>query len=244
MAGMKDFGDLKSYRDRLKVEERLRAIEKAEREKRERAERENAVEFRTAVKGVNPMPESDRYVWRPAHEAELRRQAAARRPPTDDEVQAILAESMLSDQFDVDGLLDEEPTLSWAAPGVGPDVVKKLRKRHWPVEDEIDLHGLTRDLARRVVDAFLLSRRRTGAARHGPQLAGADRRDGCLLRRQPGRWWQRRLDRLAAAGAGRARALNPCCCACAGFVRSLHNTDSPQSTLTFPCVKICANCAN
>ena len=155
MAGMKDFGDLKSFRDRLKVEERLRAIEKAEREKRERAERENAVEFRTAVKDVNPMPESDRYVWRPAHEAELRRQAAARRPPTDDEVQAILAESMLSDQFDVDGLLDEEPTLSWAAPGVGPDVVKKLRKRHWPVEDEIDLHGLTRDLARRVVDAFL-----------------------------------------------------------------------------------------
>jgi len=151
---MKDFVDLKSFRDRLKVEERLRAIEKAEREKRERAERDNAVEFRTAVKDVNPMPESDRYVWRPAHEAELQRQAAARRPPTDDEVQTILAESMLSDQFDVDGLLDEEPTLSWAAPGVGPDVVKKLRKRHWHVEDEIDLHGLTRDLARRVVDAF------------------------------------------------------------------------------------------
>jgi len=159
---MKDFGDLKSFRDRLKVEERLRAIEKAEREKRERAERENAVEFRTAVKDVNPIPESDRYVWRPAHEAELRRQAAARRPPTDDEVQAILAESMLSDQFDVDGLLDEEPTLSWAAPGVGPDVVKKLRKRHWPVEDEIDLHGLTRDLARRVVDVFLRRSNKNG----------------------------------------------------------------------------------
>jgi len=152
---MKEFSDLKSFRDRLKVEERLRAIEKAEREKRERAERENAVEFRSAVKDVKQLPESDRYVWRPAHEAELRRQAEARRPPSDDEVQAILAESMLSDQFDVDGLLDEEPTLSWAAPGVGPDVVKKLRKRHWPVEDEIDLHGLTRDLARRVVDAFL-----------------------------------------------------------------------------------------
>jgi len=162
MAGMKDFGDLKSFRDRLKVEDHLRAIEKAEREKRERAEREQAVEFRSAVKDVKELPESDRYVWRPAHEAELRRQAAARRPPSDDEVQAILAESMLSDQFDVDGLLDEEPTLSWAAPGVGPDVVKKLRKRHWPVEDEIDLHGLTRDLARRVVDAFLRRSNKNG----------------------------------------------------------------------------------
>lgn len=162
MAGMKDFGDLKSFRDRLKVEERLRAIEKAEREKRERLEREQAVEFRSAVKDVKEMPASDRYVWRPAHEAELRRQAAARRPATDEEIQAILAESMLSDQFDVDGLLDEEPTLSWAAPGVGPDVVKKLRKRHWPIEDEVDLHGLTRDLARRVVDAFLRRSTRNG----------------------------------------------------------------------------------
>jgi DNA-nicking Smr family endonuclease len=45
----------------------------------------------------------------------------------------VLRESMLSDQFDVDGLLDDDPTLSWSAPGVGPDVVKKLRKRHWPV---------------------------------------------------------------------------------------------------------------
>jgi len=162
MASMKDFGDLKSFRDRLTVEERLRAIEKAEREKRERLEREQAVEFRSAVKDVKEMPASDRYVWRPAHEAELRRLAAARRPATDEEIQAILAESMLSDQFDVDGLLDEEPTLSWAAPGVGPDVVKKLRKRHWPIEDEVDLHGLTRDLARRVVDAFLRRSNKNG----------------------------------------------------------------------------------
>jgi DNA-nicking Smr family endonuclease len=100
------------------------------------------------------MPESDRYVWRPAQEAELRA-ASARPRTTEEETAAVLRESMLSDQFDVDGLLDEDPTLSWSAPGVGPDVVKKLRKRHWQVEDELDLHGLTRDLARRQVDAWL-----------------------------------------------------------------------------------------
>jgi len=160
--GMKDFGDLKSFRDRLKIEERLRAIEKAEREKRERIERENQVEFRSAVKGVHQMPESNRYVWRPALEAELR--AAAARPPRtpEEELEAVLRESMLSDQFDVDGLLDEEPTLNWSAPGVGPDVVKKLRKHHWQIEDEVDLHGLTRDLARRVVDAFLRRSNKNG----------------------------------------------------------------------------------
>jgi DNA-nicking Smr family endonuclease len=152
---MKEFSDLKSFRDQLKEDERLRAIEKAVRERRERIERERAVEFRSAVKDVKQMPESDRYVWRPAQEAELRATGSSRPRTTQEEIDAVLRESMLSDQFDVDGLLDEDPTLSWSAPGVGPDVVKKLRKRHWQVEDELDLHGLTRDLARRQVDAWL-----------------------------------------------------------------------------------------
>ena len=152
---MKKFSDLKSFRDQLKEDERQRAIEKAVRERRERIERERAVEFRSAVKDVKQVPESDRYVWRPAQEAELRATGSTRPRTTQEEIDAVLRESMLSDQFDVDGLLDEDPTLSWSAPGVGPDVVKKLRKRHWQVEDELDLHGLTRDLARRQVDAWL-----------------------------------------------------------------------------------------
>lgn len=156
MAGYKEFADLKSLRDRLKDEERLRAIEKAEREKRERLAREHAVEFRSALTDVVKMKESDRYVWRPIQDAELRGASLPARPRTrEEEIAAVLAESMLSDQFDVDGLLDEDPSLSWSAPGVGPDVVKKLRKRHWPVEDELDLHGLTRDMARRHFDNFL-----------------------------------------------------------------------------------------
>jgi DNA-nicking Smr family endonuclease len=160
---MKDFGDLKFLRDRLKEEERLRAIEQAERAKRERIERERAIEFRGAVQDVVRMPESDRYVWRPVQEAELRAAKNPARPRSaEEETAAVLRESMLSDQFDVDGLLDEDPTLSWAAPGVGPDVVKRLRKRYWPVEDELDLHGLTRDLARRQVDAYLLKSSKRG----------------------------------------------------------------------------------
>jgi DNA-nicking Smr family endonuclease len=156
MAGLKDFSDLKSLRDQLKEDQRQRAIEKAARERRERIDRANAVEFRDAVKDVHPMPESDRYVWRPVQEAERRAAGSAQHPAFQEEdIEAVLRESMLSDQFDVDGLLDEDPTLSWSAPGVGPDVVKKLRKRHWQVEDELDLHGYTRDLARRLVDAFL-----------------------------------------------------------------------------------------
>jgi DNA-nicking Smr family endonuclease len=156
MGGMKDFSELKSLRDQLKEDERRRAIEKAERERRERIEREQAVEFRSAVEDVRRMKEPNRYVYRPVLEHELRDQPLPARPRTfEEETAAVLAESMLSDGFDVDGLLDEEPNLSWSAPGVGPDVVKRLRKRYWPVEDELDLHGLTRDTARSQVDAWL-----------------------------------------------------------------------------------------
>jgi len=160
---MKDFSDLKSLRDQLKEEDRLRAIEKAARDKRERLERERAVEFRGAVKDVVKLPESDRYVWRPVQEAEQQAARNGARPRTAaEETAAVLRESMLSDGFDVDGLLDEEPTLSWSAPGVGPDVVKRLRKRYWPVQDELDLHGLTRDDARRHVDAYVRKSNKRG----------------------------------------------------------------------------------
>ncbi|XYJ09086.1 Smr/MutS family protein [Telluria sp. B2] len=161
MAGMKDFGDLKSLRDKLKEEERLRAIEQARRERQERIARERAVEFRGAMEGVTKMPESDRYVYRPVQEALLRATPEQRRLSQEEDDALVLQES-LSDLFDVDGLLDDDPTLSYAREGVGPDVVKKLRKRHWPVQDELDLHGMTRDVARGQLGDFLRRSTRRG----------------------------------------------------------------------------------
>jgi DNA-nicking Smr family endonuclease len=154
MAGMKEFAELKSLRDQLKEQERVRAIEKAEREKRERIAREEANVFNGAIKGVNKMAESNRYVYRPPPPPLLRQGAPvdARTQAEDDA--AVLRES-LSDQFDVEGMLDEDPSLSYSRDGVGPDVVRKLRKRHWPVQDELDLHGMNRDAARDQVGDFL-----------------------------------------------------------------------------------------
>ena len=161
MAGMKDFADLKGLRDRLKEEERVRAIEQAEREKRERIARERAVEFRTSMEGVHKLPESDRYVHRPVYVAPDRAAIARAVLSPEEETAAVLRES-LSDLFDVEGMLDEDPALSYSRDGVGPDVVKKLRKRHWPIQDELDLHGLTRDCARDAVTDFLHRANRRG----------------------------------------------------------------------------------
>lgn len=161
MAGMKDFAELKGLRDRLKEEERVRAIEQAEREKRERIARERAVEFRTSMEGVHKLPESDRYVHRPVYVAPNRATAARAELSPEEETAAVLRES-LSDLFDVEGMLDEDPALSYTRDGVGSDVVKKLRKRHWPIQDELDLHGLTRDGARDALTDFLHRANRRG----------------------------------------------------------------------------------
>jgi DNA-nicking Smr family endonuclease len=68
--------------------------------------------------------------------------------------QAVLRES-LSDLFEVDALMEEDPALSYTRQGLGPDVVRKLRKGDWPVQDELDLHGLRRDDARDQVGQFI-----------------------------------------------------------------------------------------
>ncbi|MES2128990.1 MAG: Smr/MutS family protein [Pseudomonadota bacterium] len=145
---LKDFADLKSLRNELKDQEQARALEKAEREQRERQVRQEANLFQSAVGGVKRLPQSDKVVRAPVARAPL----TARE--LEDDNAAVLRES-LSDQFDVEHLLEEDPNISFARHGVGPDVVRKLRKGHWPVQDELDLHGLRRDSARDAIGAFL-----------------------------------------------------------------------------------------
>jgi len=75
--------------------------------------------------------------------------------------QRVLAES-ISDEFDASTLLDVDDALSFRRPGVGPDVTRKLRKGHWSIQREIDLHGLRRDDAREALSAFIRESHRQG----------------------------------------------------------------------------------
>jgi len=47
-----------------------------------------------------------------------------------------------------------EPT-SYRRPGVGPDVLRKLRRGHWPIDGKFDLHGLHLETAYRATGEFL-----------------------------------------------------------------------------------------
>jgi DNA-nicking Smr family endonuclease len=66
----------------------------------------------------------------------------------------VLRES-LSDDFDVSTLLDTDDELSYRRSGVGTDVTQKLRKGHWSLQGQIDLHGLRSDEAREALGQFI-----------------------------------------------------------------------------------------
>jgi len=74
---------------------------------------------------------------------------------------AALAES-ISDGFDVESLLETDDALSFRRRGIGIDVVRKLRRGVWVLQDEIDLHGLRSDPARERLAEFVRESARAG----------------------------------------------------------------------------------
>ena len=151
--GLKDFADLKSLSKQLKEQADTRAAAEAERVKQEKTRAVEANIFQSSLGGVKRMPVSDRYV--PSLPKSAATTAAPARKLTQAEDDAAVLRESLSDLFEVDHYLEDDPSLNYAAPGVGPDVVKKMRKGHWPVQDELDLHGLRRDDARDAIGDFL-----------------------------------------------------------------------------------------
>ena len=75
--------------------------------------------------------------------------------------QAALQEAM-SDEVDIESLLLTDDGLSFHRAGVGPDVVLRLRRGHWAIQGELDLHGLRRDEAREQMAEFLREATRRG----------------------------------------------------------------------------------
>ncbi|MYN44574.1 DNA mismatch repair protein MutS [Pseudoduganella sp. FT93W] len=150
---LKDFADLKSLSKQLREQAETRAVAEAERVQREAQQAREANLFQSSLGGVQRMPEQNRYV--PQAPKTATPAPAPKRKLTQAEDDAAVLRESLSDLFEVDHYLEDDPALNYSAPGVGPDVMKKMRKGHWPVQDELDLHGMNRDQARDALVAFL-----------------------------------------------------------------------------------------
>ena len=67
---------------------------------------------------------------------------------------AALADS-LSDNVPDEIAAESGEELSFRRNGIGHDIVRKLRRGHWVIQDDLDLHGLVVDAARGLLSAFL-----------------------------------------------------------------------------------------
>ena len=144
---LKQFGDLQFLRTMLRQQEEARRQAAALQAQQAREREREANLFRLAIGEVQVLPPSDRMEPFTVKPLPIARQHLA-------DEQAALYES-LSDEMDIESLLETDQALSFARDGVGPEVVRKLRKGHWVIQDQLDLHGLRRDQARTSLAEFL-----------------------------------------------------------------------------------------
>lgn len=110
--------------------------------------------FELAVGPVTPL----RHAARVVH---MRDQPAPEPRQREADERAVLLQA-LSDEIDIDSLLDTDESLSFRREGISIEVVRKLRRGHWSLQAQLDLHGLRRDAAREALGLFIHDSARRG----------------------------------------------------------------------------------
>lgn len=146
-ARIKDLSQLATLRQSLERESQEREQLARARNREVQQARRAGDEFREAVVGVTPLKERSRVEHSPAAPSPLPLKR------WEDDQQVMLAS--VSDEFEADTLLQTDAELSFQRPGVGPDVLRKLRRGEWIIQDEIDLHGCRVEEARELLALFL-----------------------------------------------------------------------------------------
>lgn len=150
----KHFAALQELRSRLEQQARSREAAEAARRAAEARRHHAAAEFSEAVRDVTPLARPPRVEPpRPPHPP-----VPASRQRDD---RQVLAESV-SDGIDHESLLDTDESLSYCAPGIGPDVLRRLRRGEWTIQAQVDLHGHRVDEAREALLEFLRDAIRRG----------------------------------------------------------------------------------
>lgn len=100
--------------------------------------------FLRAMQGVQPLNTPARHVPAPRIAPAPRRSTLAEA--------AANAAAPFSDAFEAPGITEAH---GWRRAGMGPDVLRRLRRGHWRVQAQLDLHGLRVDGAREALATFL-----------------------------------------------------------------------------------------
>jgi len=150
----KSLQDLKQIGQHLAEARQREAEQAAARQAAARRQRADQDLFARAIGPTQPLRGHDRVVHAPIPAPPEPRQRQR-------DEQAALRES-ISDEFDASTLLHVDEQLSFRQPGIGADVTARLRRGHWAVQGQIDLHGLRTDAAREALGQFLRDAQRAG----------------------------------------------------------------------------------
>ena len=148
---LQDMAEMKKALADTAAREAAEAAERLAAERRAAAERNL---FQRAVGAVQPLTPQPRVLLTGEPAPPL----AFQQKIDDDNV---LRES-LSDDFDVSTLLDTDDELSYRRSGIGTDVTQKLRKGHWSLQGQLDLHGMRSDEAREALGQFIRDAHKRG----------------------------------------------------------------------------------
>ena len=147
--------------------------------------------FRASVADVTPLGRAEKV----EHPRELPRPVPTQRLLDDLET---LRDS-LSDRLPWDPATETGEELNYIRNGIGIQTVRKLRRGHWVIQAELDLHGLTVAEARELLSQFLnqCARRGLRCVRivHGKGLRSKNREP--VLKQKVGRWLMQRDEILA-----------------------------------------------
>jgi len=151
---------------------------------------DEAALFRNAVRDVSPLPAADK----------VSKSAKTKPPP--------IAPRIREDEQSQPGYLptrdfsgEIEPGDEWSflRPGLSHQTLRRLRRGHWGIQAQLDLHGYTRDEALRELIEFLDDSHRRGfrcvRVIHGKGLGSRNQEP--VLKARIGGWLSQRTDVLA-----------------------------------------------
>jgi DNA-nicking Smr family endonuclease len=162
------------------------------------ASSDEALAFRAAVRDVKPLAQA-------APAEGLHKPRKARRIAASGLGSGDLEHDMplLADTAPAQDALSGADVLSFQRPGVRTQVMRRLRRGLYPVEDELDLHGLNQAAARDRLAEFIASNRNVGhrcvRIVHGKGYRSGAR--GPILKIAVNSWLKRHVDVMAFTSA-------------------------------------------
>ena len=152
---------------------------------------EDSALFREAVRGARPL-------------AAKPRTSGGREPPPPVPVQSLLdahdaLDESLAGPIPWEQSMETGEELVYLRQGLSREVLRRLRRGHWSIQDHLDLHGMNREQAHHMLSHFLAACARRGlrCARivHGKGLRSPNREP--VLKKKVRDWLAQRDDVLA-----------------------------------------------